>query len=274
MRTTAGRMTLIVLLFALAACVAASSAQASSGVQFGIQDDAWLEFGPGNARPAAGDVRAARRAARPLHAALEPDRPAAAEGSRPRRAIAPTTGIGPDRILRGLRRHGLTPVLTLVGTPAWANGGRAPRFAPPRPTRLPPLRDRRRPSLSVGSLLADLERAEQAPLAQADEGGDLRPAPAQPRVRGDPRRAAARPRRRRRDRARGRGGRRLTRHLGPRHGRRPREARRLRPPPVPRRRRRRRRPAAAARTAPGSRWRRSGSSSSSSSATSGRSRSG
>jgi hypothetical protein len=38
-----------------------------------------------------------------------------------------------DRVLRGLRRHGLTPVLTLVGTPAWANGGSAPNFAPPRP---------------------------------------------------------------------------------------------------------------------------------------------
>ena len=47
MRTTAGRMTLFVLLVALAACVAASSAHASSRVQFGIQDDAWLEWGPG-----------------------------------------------------------------------------------------------------------------------------------------------------------------------------------------------------------------------------------
>ena len=46
MRTT-GRMTLFVLLFALAAGVAASSGQASSRVQYGIQDDAWLEFGPG-----------------------------------------------------------------------------------------------------------------------------------------------------------------------------------------------------------------------------------
>src|SRR5688500_6404015 len=47
MRTPASRMTLFALLFALAACVAASSAQASSGVRYGIQDDAWLEFGPG-----------------------------------------------------------------------------------------------------------------------------------------------------------------------------------------------------------------------------------
>ena len=39
----------------------------------------------------------------------------------------------PDRMLRGLRRYGLTPVVTLVGTPPWANGGRTPNFAPPHP---------------------------------------------------------------------------------------------------------------------------------------------
>ena len=39
----------------------------------------------------------------------------------------------PDRVLGGLRRHGLTPVLTLVGTPGWANGRRGPMYAPPRP---------------------------------------------------------------------------------------------------------------------------------------------
>src|SRR3982751_4589608 len=47
MRTTAGRMTLFLLLLALAACVAAGSAQGSARVRYGIQDDAWLEFGPG-----------------------------------------------------------------------------------------------------------------------------------------------------------------------------------------------------------------------------------
>ena len=44
---TTGRMTLFVLLVAFAACVAANSVQASTGVRYGIQDDAWLEFGPG-----------------------------------------------------------------------------------------------------------------------------------------------------------------------------------------------------------------------------------
>ena len=62
-------------------------------------------------------------------------------------------------------------MLTLVGTPAWANGGRAPNFAPPRPRDFRPFATRRRHALPVGSLLADLERAEQAPLAQADEVG-------------------------------------------------------------------------------------------------------
>ncbi len=48
MQTIAGRIMLLGLLFALAACTAASSSPASSGVQYGIQDDTWLEFGPGN----------------------------------------------------------------------------------------------------------------------------------------------------------------------------------------------------------------------------------
>ena len=47
MRTTAGRMSLFVLLFALAACVASSSAPVPTGVRYGIQDDAWLEFARG-----------------------------------------------------------------------------------------------------------------------------------------------------------------------------------------------------------------------------------
>ena len=47
MRTTGGGVGLLLLLVALAACVAAGSAHGSRGVQYGIQDDAWLESGPG-----------------------------------------------------------------------------------------------------------------------------------------------------------------------------------------------------------------------------------
>jgi hypothetical protein len=132
MRTTTGRMTMFVLLLVLAACVAASSAPASSGVRYGIQDDAWLEFGPGTLNQR---LATFKRLGVPLvRFTLRWNQIA------PRRPRAPTSPRDraydwrrPDRVLRGLRRHGLTPVLTLVGTPGWANGGRSPAFAPPRP---------------------------------------------------------------------------------------------------------------------------------------------
>jgi hypothetical protein len=131
MRTTGVGVRLCVLLVAVAACVVVSSAQASRGVRYGIQDDAWLESGPGTLAHRLATFRRlgvplvrytlhwngiARR--RPTHPGSPRDR--AYDWRRP------------DRVLRGLRRHGLTPVLTLVGTPAWANGGRPPSFAPPR----------------------------------------------------------------------------------------------------------------------------------------------
>jgi hypothetical protein len=121
-----------VLLFAAVACIAASSAQASSGIRYGIQDDAWLEFGPGRL-----DQRLAtfKRLGVPLvRFTLHWNEIAR---RRPKRPSSPWDRAydwrRPDRVLRGLRRHGLIPVLTLVGTPAWANGGRSPKFAPPRP---------------------------------------------------------------------------------------------------------------------------------------------
>jgi hypothetical protein len=121
-----------VLLLAIAACVATSSVQASRGIRYGIQDDAWLEFGPGtlNERLATFKRLGVPFVRFTLHwneiALRRPTDPASPRD----RAY---DWRRPDRMLRGLRRYGLTPVLTLVGTPAWANGGRAPNFAPPRP---------------------------------------------------------------------------------------------------------------------------------------------
>ena len=132
MGTTGGRVTLFVVLFAVSACVAASSVQASSGVRYGIQDDAWLEFGPGtlNQRLATFERLGVPLVRFTLHwNEIARRRPANPASPRDRAY----DWRRPDRILRGLRRFGLTPVLTLVGTPAWANGGRPPNFAPPRP---------------------------------------------------------------------------------------------------------------------------------------------
>jgi hypothetical protein len=132
MRTTAARIALFVLLLVLAACVAASSVRASGGVRYGIQDDGWLEYGPGtlNKRLATFTrlgVPLVRYTLRWNEIARQ----------RPKRPASPRDPAydwrRPDRVLRGLRRHGLTPVLTLVGTPPWANGKRSPAYAPPRP---------------------------------------------------------------------------------------------------------------------------------------------
>ena len=164
MRTTAGPLTLFVLLVALAACVAVSSVQASTGVRYGIQDDTWLEFGPGTLNQRLAKFK--RLGVPIVRFTLRWNEIAR---RRPKNPTSPRDPAydwrRPDRVLRGLHRYGLAPVVTLVGTPPWANGGRTPNFAPPHRRGLPPLRDRGRPSLPLDPLLADLERAEQAPLA-------------------------------------------------------------------------------------------------------------
>jgi hypothetical protein len=127
-----GRVTGFVLLLAVAACVAASPTDASSKVRFGIQDDAWLQFGPGTLNQR---LATFRRLGVPLvRFTLHWNQIAR---RRPKNPTSPRDRAydwrHADRILRGLRRYRLTPVLTLVGTPAWANSGRPPNFAPPHP---------------------------------------------------------------------------------------------------------------------------------------------
>jgi hypothetical protein len=132
MRTIGNRVMLFVVLVVALASVAASSAQGSRGVRYGIQDDAWLQFGPGtlNQRLAAFKRLGVPLVRFTLHwNEIARRRPADATSPRDRAY----DWRRPDRVLRGLRRYGLTPVVTLVGTPAWANGGRPPNFAPPRP---------------------------------------------------------------------------------------------------------------------------------------------
>jgi hypothetical protein len=125
-------MKLVALLCATAACFAAAPASASNGIKYGIQEDAWLEFGPGtlNAR-----LDSLKRLGVPLvRFTVRWD---VVAKKRPKNASSPRDRAydwrRPDRVMRGLRRHGLTPVVTLLGTPSWANGGRGPSYAPPHP---------------------------------------------------------------------------------------------------------------------------------------------
>src|SRR5262245_49111512 len=105
---------------AVAAALPPERAAAAPGVQFGIQDDAWLEFGPGTLRERVAEID--RLALDIGRCTLNWYRIELSPGRYYWRRS--------DRLLRALRAAGLDPVVTLWGTPEWANDG--PPNAPPR----------------------------------------------------------------------------------------------------------------------------------------------
>jgi hypothetical protein len=105
---------------ALAGAGLSGAAVAAPGVQFGIQDDAWLEHGPGtlSSRVAKLDRLGLDVVRVTLNWRQIEVRPGRYRWERS------------DRLLRALRARGLDPVVTLWGTPGWANGGLGPNVAP------------------------------------------------------------------------------------------------------------------------------------------------
>jgi polysaccharide biosynthesis protein PslG len=108
----------------LAALALAAAAAGSPSLRVGVQDDAWLQFGPGA-----------------LEERIDRLDQMGAEVVRLTlvwRAIEPAQGeldwSSADEMLSGLRRAGIAPIVTLWGTPAWANGGRGANV-PPRSAR-------------------------------------------------------------------------------------------------------------------------------------------
>jgi hypothetical protein len=111
------------------ALVAAVPAHASSGARFGVQDDAWLEYGPGTLsdRVTTLDdlgVKIVRFTLR--WDAVAPTRPA-----RPRNPSDPAYrwGVYGD-VIDELHARGIPVLVTLWGSPRWANGGGAPNRLP------------------------------------------------------------------------------------------------------------------------------------------------
>jgi hypothetical protein len=118
MRTLA----LLILLACTALAADVDAAPAAPGIRYGIQDDAWLQYGPGTLNQRVTQLdRLGMDVVRTTLAwnAVEP-MPGEFRWSRA------------DRLLRALSSHGLAPVVTLWGTPGWANGGLGPNVAPTR----------------------------------------------------------------------------------------------------------------------------------------------
>lgn len=105
--------------FAAVATFPGNDAAAAPGVRFGIQDDAWLEFGPGTLGQRVAELD--RLGLDIVRVTLQWHRTELSPGRYDWRRS--------DRILRALRARGLDPVVTLWGTPEWANDS-APNAAP------------------------------------------------------------------------------------------------------------------------------------------------
>ncbi len=117
---------LIVLLVAACAVgVYSERAEAAKGVQFGIQDDAWLEFGP----PGTLKERVRRLDRLGFDVVRVTLKWHEMEQRRGRRFDWRRS----DRLLGALNAQGLKPVVTLWGTPGWANDRSGPNVAPQDP---------------------------------------------------------------------------------------------------------------------------------------------
>ncbi len=115
----------------LSALAVASPAQASRYASFGIQDDAWLAYGPGTLDQRLDTlldlgVDVVRYNIRWDQVATR--RPASARWSGD---PAYRWGAG-DAVLKGLRARGIKVLATLAGSPRWANGGRRFQYPPLR----------------------------------------------------------------------------------------------------------------------------------------------
>ncbi len=112
--------------------LAASETTASTparSVLYGVNDDAWLAYGPGSLESRLDTLD--RLGPEVVRYTIRWDRVARTRPASPRdNGDRAYDWDEADAVLRGLRRHGLEPVLTLLGTPGWANGGRASNWAP------------------------------------------------------------------------------------------------------------------------------------------------
>jgi hypothetical protein len=116
-------MRVVVALVIAAACAGAATAEpahAAPDVLFGIQDDAWLEAGPG---------RLADRAATLQRLGFDVVR-VTLDWSETERVPGQYNWRRADRLLGALYRHGLSPVVTLWGTPHWASASGLPNSPP------------------------------------------------------------------------------------------------------------------------------------------------
>jgi hypothetical protein len=102
---------------------------ASRPLVFGVADDAWLLHGGGSLESRLDEL--SRLGTDAVRFTVRWDQVARRQPADARDHGDPAyRWTAFDAVLRGLRRHGIDAVVTLYGTPGWANGGRGPNWAP------------------------------------------------------------------------------------------------------------------------------------------------
>jgi hypothetical protein len=123
------RRLLIIVAVSALALAAAAPASASRNVRYGIQDDAWLLHGPGSLDERIGQLDAL--GVDLVRFTVRWDQVARQKPRNGRSHLDPAYNWATtDAVLRGLRAKGIAPLVTLLGTPRWANGGRSFNWAP------------------------------------------------------------------------------------------------------------------------------------------------
>ena len=112
----------------------ATAAHASTAVQYGLQDDAWLAAGPGPNTLSARIAQLKKLGVKIVRYNLRWDQIAARRPDDPRDPLDPAYDWSTaDPVVNGLHAAGIPVLLTIYGSPEWANGGRAPAYAPTSP---------------------------------------------------------------------------------------------------------------------------------------------
>jgi hypothetical protein len=115
--------------------ISATAAQAAPSIQYGLQDDAWLAAGPGPNTLSARVATLEKLGVKIVRYNLRWDEIAAQRPLDPRDDQDHAYDwSSADPVVNALHDAGIPVVLTIYGTPTWANGDRSPAYAPKSPT--------------------------------------------------------------------------------------------------------------------------------------------
>ena len=123
------RLVLVAAVALAASALFAFPAGAAHGIQYGVQDDAWLLGGAGTLESRLDMLEGL--GVTTVRFSIRWDQVAPTKPARGLAANDPAYEWGgADAVLRGLHARGIQPVVTLFGTPTWANGGHKPNVVP------------------------------------------------------------------------------------------------------------------------------------------------